>query len=54
MFLALMAEGRSNTGIAHVLWIAKGTVEKHVTEACKASQGTAIPGPAGTRPHSKG
>ena len=28
--LALMAEGRSNTGIAHVLWIAEGTVEKHV------------------------
>jgi serine/threonine-protein kinase PknK len=28
--LALMAEGRSNTGIAHLLWIADGTVEKHV------------------------
>jgi serine/threonine-protein kinase PknK len=28
--LALMAEGRSNTGIAHQLWIADGTVEKHV------------------------
>jgi len=28
--LALMAEGRSNTGIAHQLWIAEGTVEKHV------------------------
>jgi DNA-binding NarL/FixJ family response regulator len=28
--LALMAEGRSNTGIAHALWIAEGTVEKHV------------------------
>jgi serine/threonine-protein kinase PknK len=28
--LALMAEGRSNTGIGHVLWIAEGTVEKHV------------------------
>jgi DNA-binding NarL/FixJ family response regulator len=28
--LALMAEGRSNAGIAHVLWIAEGTVEKHV------------------------
>ena len=25
--LALMAEGRSNTGIAHALWIAEGTVE---------------------------
>ena len=28
--LALMAEGRSNTGIAHRLWVADGTVEKHV------------------------
>jgi len=28
--LALMAEGRSNTGIAHRLWITEGTVEKHV------------------------
>jgi DNA-binding NarL/FixJ family response regulator len=28
--LALMAEGRSNVGIAHRLWVAEGTVEKHV------------------------
>jgi DNA-binding NarL/FixJ family response regulator len=28
--LALMAEGRSNGGIARVLWLAEGTVEKHV------------------------
>jgi DNA-binding NarL/FixJ family response regulator len=28
--LALMAEGRSNTGIGRSLWIAEGTVEKHV------------------------
>jgi DNA-binding NarL/FixJ family response regulator len=28
--LALMAEGRSNVGIAHRLWVTKGTVEKHV------------------------
>ena len=28
--LSLMAEGRSNTGIAHRLWITEGTVEKHV------------------------
>jgi DNA-binding NarL/FixJ family response regulator len=28
--LALMAEGRSNVGIAHRLWITEGTVEKHV------------------------
>jgi DNA-binding NarL/FixJ family response regulator len=29
--LALMAEGRSNSGIAHQLWVAEGTVEKHVS-----------------------
>jgi DNA-binding NarL/FixJ family response regulator len=28
--LALMAEGRSNAGIAHALWITESTVEKHV------------------------
>jgi DNA-binding NarL/FixJ family response regulator len=28
--LALMAEGRSNAGIAHQLWMTEGTVEKHV------------------------
>ena len=28
--LSLMAEGRSNVGIAHQLWITEGTVEKHV------------------------
>ncbi len=28
--LALMAEGRSNAGIARALWLALGTVEKHV------------------------
>jgi serine/threonine-protein kinase PknK len=28
--LALMAEGRSNAGIAHRLWVTEGTVEKHV------------------------
>jgi DNA-binding NarL/FixJ family response regulator len=28
--LGLMAEGRSNSGIAHRLWITEGTVEKHV------------------------
>ncbi|HKH15841.1 MAG TPA: response regulator transcription factor [Solirubrobacterales bacterium] len=28
--LALMAEGRSNAGIARLLWVTEGTVEKHV------------------------
>jgi DNA-binding NarL/FixJ family response regulator len=28
--LALMAEGRSNAGIARSLWVTEGTVEKHV------------------------
>ena len=28
--LGLMAEGRSNTGIARRLWVTEGTVEKHV------------------------
>ena len=28
--LALMAEGRSNAGIAETLWVTPGTVEKHV------------------------
>ena len=28
--LQLMAEGRSNAGIAHALWVTEGTVEKHV------------------------
>ncbi|HEX3286192.1 MAG TPA: response regulator transcription factor [Mycobacterium sp.] len=29
--LALMAEGRSNAGIGRELWVAEGTVEKHVS-----------------------
>jgi serine/threonine-protein kinase PknK len=28
--LALMAEGRSNSGIARQIWVTEGTVEKHV------------------------
>jgi DNA-binding NarL/FixJ family response regulator len=28
--LSLMAEGRSNAGIAQQLWVTEGTVEKHV------------------------
>jgi DNA-binding NarL/FixJ family response regulator len=28
--LALMAQGRSNAGIARVLWVTEGTIEKHV------------------------
>jgi serine/threonine-protein kinase PknK len=27
--LALMAEGRSNAGIARRIWVTEGTVEKH-------------------------
>ena len=29
--LSLMAEGRSNTGIARRLWVTEGTVEKHIS-----------------------
>ena len=29
--LGLMAEGRSNAGIARQLWVTEGTVEKHIT-----------------------
>ena len=29
--LALMAEGRSNAGIGRELWVAEGTIEKHVS-----------------------
>jgi len=29
--LALMAEGRSNAGIARRLWVTGGTVEKHIS-----------------------
>ena len=25
-----MAEGRSNAGIGHLVWVSEGTVEKHV------------------------
>ena len=28
--LALMAEGRSNAGLAHQLWVTEGTIEKHI------------------------
>ena len=28
--LALMAQGRSNVGIAHRLWVTESTIEKHV------------------------
>jgi serine/threonine-protein kinase PknK len=28
--LALMAEGRSNAGIARQIWITEGTIEKHI------------------------
>ncbi|MEV4528691.1 response regulator transcription factor [Streptosporangium sp. NPDC049304] len=39
--LSLMAEGRSNSGIAHKLWITEGTVEKHVHSILSRMQ---IPG----------
>jgi serine/threonine-protein kinase PknK len=29
--LDLMAEGRSNAGIARRLWVTEGTVEKHIS-----------------------
>ena len=29
--LAFMAEGRSNAGIGRQLWVAEGTIEKHVS-----------------------
>jgi DNA-binding NarL/FixJ family response regulator len=29
--LSLMAEGRSNAGIAHQIWVTEGTVAKHVS-----------------------
>ena len=45
--LALMAEGRSNAGIAHQLWVTEGTVEKHVRsildEAAPAGDGRRPP-----------
>jgi serine/threonine-protein kinase PknK len=28
--LALVAEGRSNAGVARQLWVTEGTIEKHV------------------------
>jgi DNA-binding NarL/FixJ family response regulator len=36
--LALMAEGRSNAGIARLLWVTEGTVEKHVNSILRKLQ----------------
>ena len=36
--LALMAEGCSNAGIAHRLWVTEGTVEKHVQSILRKLQ----------------
>ena len=36
--LALMAEGRSNTGIGQALWVTEGTVEKHVRSILRKLQ----------------
>jgi serine/threonine-protein kinase PknK len=41
--LALMAEGRSNAGIARALWLAEGTVEKHVRHIFQKLQLPAAP-----------
>ena len=39
-----MAEGRSNAGIAHQLWVTEGTVEKHVRSIMAKLE---LPGPGG-------
>lgn len=36
--LSLMAEGRSNAGIAHALWVTEGTIEKHVNSILRKLQ----------------
>jgi DNA-binding NarL/FixJ family response regulator len=36
--LALMAEGRSNAGIAEMLWVTDGTIEKHVNSILRKLQ----------------
>jgi DNA-binding NarL/FixJ family response regulator len=36
--LGLVAEGRSNSGIAHQLWISEGAVEKHVRSVLAKSE----------------
>ena len=36
--LALMAEGRSNTGIGQAMWVTEGTVEKHVRSILRKLQ----------------
>jgi serine/threonine-protein kinase PknK len=36
--LALMAEGRSNAGIAQMLWVTDGTIEKHVNSILRKLQ----------------
>ena len=41
--LGLMAEGRSNAGIAHQLWITEGTVEKHVRSILMKSSSAGDP-----------
>jgi DNA-binding NarL/FixJ family response regulator len=50
--LALMAEGRSNAGIARQLWVTEGTVEKHVSSRreCRGSRPPTAPTSQGNQP----
>ena len=54
--LALMAEGRSNAGIARRLWVTEGTVEKHVRSILGklTSRGRRRPPPGAGRDHVPG
>ena len=52
--LALMAEGRSNAGIARQLWVTEGTVEKHVhsiLRKLRSAGGGGRPPPRARRGH---
>ena len=55
--LALMAEGRSNRGIAQALWISEGAVEKHVRHILRSlifrARATITAGSSPSSPFSK-